>query len=262
MRILILAAGYGTRLYPLTLDLPKSLVPLGDKPLINFLIEKIDNLKESFNVEELTIVSNNKFYKYFLEWKAKYMVNANIINDGSNSPQDRLGAVKDIRFAIGDKKDDWLVLGGDNIFEDDLTEFIEFSYLKKAYACIGLYDVADKKLACRYGVVKTDSKKRIIDFAEKPKNPFSTLIASCIYFFPKETLNFLDIFLSGETNTDAAGKYIAWLARETKVYGYTLKGNWLDIGQKDSLSEAEKITNKVATFQVLSPKAAGRRKVA
>jgi glucose-1-phosphate thymidylyltransferase len=252
MRILILAAGYGTRLYPLTLDLPKSLVPIGNKPLMNFLIEKIYNLKKIFIIEELTVVSNNKFYGYFLEWKKKYMVNANIMNDGSNSPQDRLGAVKDIKFAIGNKKDDWLVLGGDNLFEDDLVKFIELSYLKKPSPCIGLYDVADKKLASRYGVVKTDSRKKIVGFAEKPKNPFSTLIATCIYFFPKETLDFLDNFLSSETNTDAAGKYIAWLAKQTKVYGYTLKGNWLDIGQKDSLIEAERISNEIMTFKTES----------
>ena len=252
MRILILAAGYGTRLYPLTLDLPKSLVPIGNKPLMNFLIEKIYNLKKIFIIEELTVVSNNKFYGYFLEWKKKYMVNANIMNDGSNSPQDRLGAVKDIKFAIGNKKDDWLVLGGDNLFEDDLVKFIELSYLKKPSPCIGLYDVADKKLASRYGVVKTDSRKKIVGFAEKPKNPFSTIIATCIYFFPKETLDFLDNFLSSETNTDAAGKYIAWLAKQTKVYGYTLKGNWLDIGQKDSLIEAERISNEIMTFKTES----------
>lgn len=240
MRVLILAAGYGTRLYPLTLNVPKSLVSVCNKPLVNFLIEKLDNLERKFSIEAVTIVSNNKFYKYFLEWKKKYNINAEIVNDGSNSPEDRLGAVKDIKFAIGGKKDDWLVLGGDNLFGDDLIEFCKFSYDKNPSPCIGLYDVKEKKLASRYGVVKIDSKKRIVKFAEKPKRPLSTLIATCIYFFPKESLNSLDSFLSSESNTDAAGKYICWLSKKTKVYGYTLKGNWLDIGHKDSLIEAER----------------------
>lgn len=241
MRVLILAAGYGTRLYPLTLNLPKSLVPIRNKPLMNFLIEKINSLKEKFEIEEVLVVSNNKFYKYFLDWKRKYQVEAEILNDGSNSPHDRLGAVKDIKFAIGKKNGDWLILGGDNLFEDDLKKFVVFSYKNKPYSCIGLHDVVKKRLATRYGVVKIDSGRKIIGFAEKPKNPFSTLAATCIYFFPEESLSFLDKFLSVETNTDAAGKYICWLAKQTRVYGYTMSGHWLDIGQKDSLIKAEMV---------------------
>jgi NDP-sugar pyrophosphorylase family protein len=207
---------------------------------MNFIIEKIDHLKGRFPAQEVIVVSNNKFYKYFLGWKDKYRLNVEILNDGSNSPHDRLGAVKDIKFAIEGKFDDWLILGGDNLFEDDLSKFLNFSYEKAPHASIGLHDVKKKELASRYGIVKIDAQKKITGFAEKPKNPFSTLAATCIYFFPKESLGFLDTFLSLETNTDASGKYIGWLAQQTKVYGYTLKGNWLDIGQKDSLSQAEK----------------------
>ncbi|MDP2922528.1 MAG: nucleotidyltransferase family protein [Candidatus Omnitrophota bacterium] len=240
MRVLILAAGYGTRLYPLTLNLPKSLVPIGNKPLMNFLIEKINDLEKNFSIEEMIVVSNNKFYNDFLDWKKRYQVNAKIVNDGSNSPQDRLGAVKDIKFAIGGRKDDWLILGGDNLFEDNLKKFIDFSLKKKFYPCVGLYDVKEKKLASRYGVVKVDSQKKIIELVEKPKKPLSALAATCIYFFPQDSLKFLDMFLSMEHSPDAAGEYISWLVTQTKVFGYTLKGNWIDIGQRDSLVQAEK----------------------
>jgi len=239
MRILVLAAGYGTRLYPLTLNLPKSLVPVCNKPLMNFLIEKINVLKEKFPVESVVVVSNNKFYKNFLSWKKKYKIDIDIVNDGSNSPDDRLGAIKDINFAIAGKYDDWLILGGDNLFEDNLTGFVDFAY-KKDGPCVGMYDVKDKKNASRYGIIEIDKKKKIIRLEEKPKNPFSTLAATCIYFFPRKTLNFLDVFLKTEKNTDAAGKYIKWLAAKTDVYGYLLNGSWTDIGHIDSLMIAEK----------------------
>ncbi len=239
LRVLILAAGYGTRLYPITINLPKPLVPVCGRPLINFLIDKIEKLKSKFEIKELNIVSNEKFYKNFLKWKKKYNINANIINDGSTSPEDRLGAVKDIKTGIAGKKKNWLILGGDNLFTDNLVDFLEFSF-KKNKTCIGLYDVKKKKLASRYGIVKIDKERRIVKLEEKPKNPFSTLAASCIYFFPKDSLKLLDTFLKLEKHPDASGKYIKWLSEETEVFGYTLKGKWTDIGHIDSLRLAEK----------------------
>ncbi|MFA5007626.1 MAG: nucleotidyltransferase family protein [Candidatus Omnitrophota bacterium] len=239
MRILILSAGYGTRLYPLTLNLPKSLVPVYDRPLMNFLIEKINVIEKKFPVKNAVIVSNNKFYKDFVSWKKKYKVKVGIVNDGSNTPEDRLGAVRDIEFGIAGKDDDWLILGGDNLFEDKLLGFIDFAY-KKNSPCVGVYDVKNKKSASRYGIIKTDKNKRIIKFEEKPKKPFSTLAATCIYFFPKKSIKFLNMFLKKEKAADAAGKYIKWLITKTEVYGYVFSGNWTDIGHIDSLMMAEK----------------------
>lgn len=239
MRILILAAGYGTRLYPLTLNLPKSLVPVCNKPLMNFLIEKVDVVRGKFSVKSVSAVSNNKFYKDFLKWKEKHKVSIDIINDGSNTPEDRLGAVKDIEYSIAGKYDDWLILGGDNLFEDNLIGFLDFAY-KKRSPCVGLFDVKDKRIASRYGVVAMNKNKRIIKLAEKPKKPFSTLAATCIYFFPKTSLKFLSAFVKKEKRPDASGKYIKWLIEKTAVYGYVFSGSWTDIGQIDSLLIAEK----------------------
>ncbi|MFA5271601.1 MAG: nucleotidyltransferase family protein [Candidatus Omnitrophota bacterium] len=239
LRILILAAGYGTRLYPLTLNLPKPLVPVNGQPLINFLIEKIKKLKTKFIIKEMVVVSSNKFYKDFINWKKKYNINARIANDGSNSPEDRLGAIKDMKFGMAGKKDNWLILGGDNLFTDNLIDFLETAYTKnKPY--IGLYDVKSKKLASRYGIVKINKDNRIIRLEEKPKKPFSTLAASCVYFFPKGSLKFLDTFLRMDKHQDAAGKYVKWLTVKTEVFGYTLKGQWFDIGHIDSLRLAER----------------------
>ncbi|MEI8348772.1 MAG: nucleotidyltransferase family protein [Candidatus Omnitrophota bacterium] len=241
MRILILAAGYGTRLYPLTNSIPKPLIPVCNKPLLNFLIEKVEDLSKLYPVRNTSIVVNNKFYKYFLQWKKQYGINADILNDGSNSPEDRLGAIKDMKFGFGSYKDDWLVMGGDNFFDDTLLQFVERAYRNIPYPTIALYDVKKKSLASRYGIVKIDKKSIITDFEEKPKQPLSTLAATCIYFFPKQSLPCLDAFLSQAADADASGKYIRWLTQTSKVFGYTLSGNWLDIGQKDVLLKAEKV---------------------
>jgi len=131
-------------------------------------------------------------------------------------------------------------MGGDNLFEDDLKDFLRLSY-KLRYPCLGLYDVGDKEEAKRFGIVKLNSRKRVVEFEEKPKRPKSTLSATCIYFFPKNSLKLLDLFVSTHDNVDAAGRYIAWLSKKTKVYGEVFKGEWLDIGHKDTLKVAEKI---------------------
>ncbi|MFA7677407.1 MAG: nucleotidyltransferase family protein [Candidatus Omnitrophota bacterium] len=240
MRIAILAAGYGTRLYPLTLKVAKPLVPVNDKPMIDYLIEKIVNLKKKFTIKEVRVVVNNKFFEDFVSWNAKSKIKAKIINDGSNSPEDRLGAVGDMRLAIGGIKEDWLILGGDNLFQDDLVEFVKFSLANRPYPTTGLYDVKSKKEATRFGVVKLNTRNRIAAFEEKPRNPFSTLAASCVYFFPRQSLSVMDRFVKSNENVDASGRYIAWLVKKSKVYGTVLKGKWIDIGHFDSLKRAEK----------------------
>ncbi|MBP7088684.1 MAG: nucleotidyltransferase family protein [Candidatus Omnitrophica bacterium] len=240
MRVAILAAGYGTRLYPLTLQIAKPLVKINNKPIINFLIEKIEILKKKTRIEEIRIVVNSKFYKDFLSWKKEYGIKAKILNDGSTSPQDMLGAVRDIKFAIGNSKSDWLIIGGDNLFEDDLIEFVKLAKDKKSHSIIGLYDVKDKKTASRFGIVALNENMQVVRLQEKPDNPSSTLAATCIYFFPKESLNFLETMLKENNQVDAAGRYIAWLSEKTKVFGYTLQGKWIDIGHFDSLEEAKK----------------------
>lgn len=243
MRIIILAAGYGTRLYPITLSLPKPLICINNKPIINFLLDKTDDLKRYYPVKEIKIVTNNKFYRSLSDWKNKYKPAAEIINDGSNCPEDRLGAVKDIRFAVNGVKDDWLVLGGDNLFEDDLLGFVEFAYKRKTFPCVGLYDLKNKKRASDYGVVKIDSLNRVIKFEEKPKDPESTLAATCVYFFPQDSLKLLDLFISEKKVNDASGEYIKWMGEKTEVYGYVFKRGWFDIGSKDALMEAEREFN-------------------
>jgi glucose-1-phosphate thymidylyltransferase len=236
MKIIILAAGYGTRLYPLTKNLPKPLLNVCGGPAINFLTAKIDKLKRYFPVTQIRVVTNNRFAGHFKRWKAKYGIDAEIVNDGSTSPENRLGAIGDIGFAINSFDSDWLVLGGDNLFDDDLMGFIKFAYTRRPFVTVGLHDLGDKEKASHFGIVEINREKRIIKFTEKPQCPATTIAAACIYFMPAESLLLLKKFLDSGHSRDAAGKYIEWLIGQTNVFGKLLAGQWWDIGHKEVLA--------------------------
>jgi len=247
MKALILAAGYATRLYPLTLNKPKPLLPVAGKPIIEYLVEKIANTGK---VDQIYIITNQKFYQNFIVWAKNYKqkIAIKIINDCTKSEQDRLGAIKDIEFALKKEKinDDLLIAGGDNIFDFDfdLNEFILKSKKFKD-SVIGLYDINDLKSAQRFGVVQLNKKSRIISFQEKPKNPQSTLIAMCLYYFPNIQLSKFSMYLKENIHYDAVGNFVSWLAKNNDVQGVVFKGIWYDIGDKHAYSQAcEQFLNK------------------
>ncbi len=241
MKGLILAAGYGTRLYPLTVDKPKPLLPLNERCLIDYLVDKLFNLFEP--LEELLVVTNNKFYKNFIEWSEKKELSfpLTIINDGTTSPEDRLGSVGDIHFVVkkSSMAGDLLVMGGDNLFDEGLEEFLKFCSDKKPHVTIGVYDIQNKEEAKRFGVVSIDKNNRVVDFQEKPDNPASSLIAMCLYYFPSETLGYLEEYLHISQKLDKAGDYIRWLAQHKGVYAFRFSGKWYDIGSKESYDQAQ-----------------------
>lgn len=242
MKVLILAAGYATRLYPLSLNKPKPLLPVAGKPVINYILDIIEPLKE---VDEIFIVTNQKFYNDFEEWKAgvislKKLI---IVNDGTLSNEDRLGATGDMGFIIKEKgiKVDLLILAGDNIFNHNLDDFLRFSISKRPSVSIGLFDVKDIELSKKYGIVRLNKKNRIIEFKEKPEKPFSTIAAKCLYFFPKERLGVVRKFLDSNVSKDAPGYFIEWLCKKETVFGYVFKDEkWFDIGDKRSYNEANR----------------------
>jgi glucose-1-phosphate thymidylyltransferase len=242
MKVLLLAAGYATRLYPLTLDKPKPLLPIGGKPVIQFIVDLIEPLKE---IDEIFIVTNQKFHENFKNWKngAESSKKIVIVNDHTLSNEDRLGATGDIEFVIREKniKEDLLVLAGDNVFKSGLKPFVDFSLSKKPSVCVGLYDVKDPDLARKYGIVVIDENKRIIEFREKPSRPNSTLAAECLYFFSKEKLNVFREYLSTDTAKDAPGYFLEWLSAREPVFGYVFESEkWFDIGDKKSYDEANR----------------------
>lgn len=252
MKVLILAAGYGTRLYPLTREYPKPLLPIRRKPAVNYIIDKINKID---GVDEVIVVTNSKFLSQFKEWVARLRTQKRIslVDDLTKSPQDRRGAIGDMKFAIDKKriKADLLVIGADNLFDSDLEEFLSFAKSNKSRTVIGVYNIRHKNLAKNYGVIKLDRENRVIDFKEKPDCPESTFVAMCLYYFPKEKLKLIKEYLDTPTNEfqcsggasarrDAMGFYIDWLRKKEAVLGFVFEGCWYDIGDFACYKEAKK----------------------
>jgi len=238
MKALILAAGYGTRLASVAKDTPKPLIPVGERPLLDYVVDKLQSIK---SLTEIVVVSNNKFTSHFQQWAStRKGVHIRVVNDGTNTPEERLGSVGDIRYVWQREAslDDWLIIGGDNLFDQDLSFFMEFAINKGSAITIGVYDIKDIEAASKFGVVGLDQAKKVNCFQEKPKEPVSSLVAMCVYYFPKQTLVYLEEYLSVSKAVDAAGSYIQWLSEKKNVYGFQFSGKWYDIGSIESLEEA------------------------
>ncbi len=244
MKVLILAAGYGTRLASVIKDVPKPLIPVGQRPLIDYVVDKLLDIKL---LSEVVVVSNNKFTPHFQQWTAsrKGKLPIRVVNDLTNTPEERLGSVGDIRFVWQHetKPEDWLIIGGDNLFDGDLSHFVEDAVSKSPAMTIGLYDIHDIKAATKFGIVAVDASNKVIGFQEKPEKPASTLTAMCLYFFPRQTLVYMEEYLRESKAVDAAGSYIKWLSEKKNVYGFQFSGKWYDIGSVESLEEARRAFN-------------------
>ncbi|MBI4834595.1 MAG: nucleotidyltransferase family protein [Planctomycetes bacterium] len=239
MKALILGAGYGVRLYPLTQNMPKPLLAIAGKPVINWTIERLNKIKE---IKELFIVVNQRFYPNYERWVKEFKgpKKITVVNDGTTSPDDRLGAIKDIRFVIEQEKinDDLLIVAGDNLFDFALKPLVDF--YKKKGPCIALINLKklDEKLLSQYGIATLNKAKQIVEFEEKPPVPKSTLAAVCLYIFSRDRLGLINDYLDCCYNPDAPGYYIQWLYKQTALFGCEMKGKWFDIGDIDSYNKA------------------------
>jgi glucose-1-phosphate thymidylyltransferase len=241
MKALVLAAGYATRLYPLTIEYPKPLLKVGDRPIINYILEKLEKIDA---LDEIFVVTNTKFIRRFRQWarQIKSSKRITLIDDLTRDYKHRRGAIGDMVFSIRRKriKGDLLVIGGDNIFDGTLDKFLRFAGTHRPYPLIGVFNIKRKEKAKHYGVVKLNKKKRLIAFQEKPRKPHSALVAMCLYYFPKRSLGLMDEYAKTVDKQDATGFYIDWLSKRTKVYGYVFHGRWHDIGLPKIYKEASK----------------------
>lgn len=237
MKGIVLGAGYGVRLHPLTKNRPKPLLPVAGRPMMEWVFNRLATVKD---LDTCYIISNAAFYDAYLQWLKTYTppVNVILLNDGSTTPENKLGAVRDIQFTIdmGSINDNVLVVAGDNLFELELTKFVEFA--RPRGASIVLKDMKNSSLISEYSVVTIDNDQRIINFEEKPPMPKTSLISTCIYYFPKETLPMIKEYLDTGNIPDAPGYYIQWLYKQIPVYGYVYDGPWYDIGDIDSYNKA------------------------
>ncbi len=241
MNVLILAGGYGTRLQAIGEGLPKALLTIQGRPLIEYLLAKVQGLPDLKNI---FLVTNNKFYTAFRGWAKEYkgyVRDLQIVNDGTNTPETRLGSVGDIHFVIHHEHvaDDLLVIGSDNLFDDMLDPYVIFSRRKIPFVTIGIYDVKSLADAKRFGVLELDGDQKIIAFEEKPGQPQTTLVAMCLYYLPKKSFGFIDEYLLESNKSDTAGDYIRWLCQKSHIYGFPFCGKWYDIGSIESYRQAQ-----------------------
>lgn len=239
MDAIILAAGYAVRLYPLTENTPKPLLKVAGKPIVEHIINKLEELDI---INKIYIVTNDKFEQNFIEWLHNFDAKKSIeiINDRTKSNDDRLGALGDMRYVMDTKKinDDIAVIAGDNIFEFSLNDVIDL-FKKKESNIVVLHDVKDLELAKQYGVVEVKDST-VINFEEKPAQPKSTLISTGIYLFPKETLPLIKKYIDDGNSPDKTGSFIEWLHKRDKVYAYVTDKPWYDIGNIEQLEKANK----------------------
>ncbi len=239
MDALILGAGYGVRLYPLTKDLPKPLLSIAGKPVIEWTIERLNKISD---ISRFFIVTNDRFYNNYERWLADYKSSKEItiINDKTTSPDDRLGAIRDIQFVLEKEKikDDLLIIAGDNLFDFSLNAFVDF--YKEHGSSVALINLKhlDKDLLSQYGIATLDKDNRIVGFEEKPPVPKNTLAGVCLYLFSGKELGLFNNYLKTGYNSDAPGFYIQWLYKQIKLYGCEMKGKWFDIGDIDSYNNA------------------------
>jgi len=241
MKVLILAAGYGTRLYPLIKDTPKALLEINGTPLINYILGRIKKLN---GLSEVILITNEKFYSVFQQWAGQQKAfphDIKVLNDGTKTPADRLGSIGDIDFALKEEqiKEDVLVIGGDNLFDYNIDEYVQFAQEVSPNVSIGLYDINDIKQATKYGVVGLGPDQKIVSFVEKPEKPQSTLVAMCFYYLPKNSLGLIGDYLLELGKSDTAGDYIRWLLEDHDVYGFKFTGKWYDIGSVEAYKEAQ-----------------------
>lgn len=239
MKVLIMAAGYGTRLYPITKDTPKPLLDVGGRPMIDYIVDKVKAVDE---VNELLVVTNDKFYDRFQEWSEdrKFPWPVTVLNDGSTEDGDKRGAIGDIDFTVKetDIDDDLMVLAGDNLFEFSLEDMVD-TFQDKNENVVGVLRFDDDDKLSKYGIVETNQDSRVVDFQEKPDDPASNLVAMGMYIFPGGKLNLIDQYLAEGGNPDEPGWYITWLVENNTVYAHPFDGEWFDIGDKDSLEQAD-----------------------
>ncbi|MEM4256833.1 MAG: nucleotidyltransferase family protein [Candidatus Diapherotrites archaeon] len=239
MQALILAAGYATRLWPLTKNTPKPLLEVKGKPIIDHILSKIEEVSL---IDKVYVVTNEKFFQNFEDWvkKTKTRLKIKVIDDMTTSNEDRKGAVGDIVFAIEEEKieDDLLVIAGDNLFEYSVSEFVNY-YYSKGSSVVACKDMNSKEqVKGKFGVVELSKDNQIVGFEEKPLEPKTTIASTACYIFTKQDLKEIKYYANSENHKDNSGDFIRWLSKHKKVYAWVFKENWFDIGSFESLGKA------------------------
>lgn len=237
MKCIILAAGYATRLYPLTKNFPKPLLEVGGKPILDHLIEDIES-----ETDEFIVVTNHKFFPVFEKW-AKGRKKIRIIDDLTQSNENRLGAVKDIQVAADGLEDDVLVMAGDNLLDFSLKGFIDFARRKQT-SCVMCHEEKELHKKQKTAIITIDENQKILTYEEKPKEPKGDLAVPPFYFYLHKDIIRIKEALDGGCAYDAPGSFAAWLSHETTMHAYIMPGHRYDIGDLESYELVKKLFRK------------------
>jgi len=238
MIAVILAGGFAKRMWPLTKNKPKHLLPVAGKPMLSYVLEKLEPLQD---IEQVIMSTNAAFVTHFREFlsKSKTKKKISLFVEDSYSEKEKMGSVGALGYLIrkSNINDELLVIGGDNIFDFSLSEFLVF-YRQKKENTIALFDIKSSEKAKLYGVASVDSDFKIINFQEKPDKPQSTLVSTACYAFTRDGVKFVLRYLEKGNEPDKMGHFIEWLYKNEKVYGFIFDGMWFDIGSFESYHEA------------------------
>jgi glucose-1-phosphate thymidylyltransferase len=239
MKCIILAGGFARRLLPLTENTPKPLLPVGGRPILAYITDK---LKAMGGMERVYITTNRRFWHHFQEFiraECAGLETELFVEDAEREGQ-KLGSVGALHHLVTKTgmHGDCLVIGGDNLFDFGFNEMTDFHRMVGA-SVVALHDVGTRLDASLYGIARLGPDKRILDFIEKPPDPPSTLASTACYLFNEEAMRSLSTYIKEGNPPDAAGNFVAWLCKRMPVYGLVFGGLWFDIGSKESYAEAD-----------------------
>ena len=248
MKLIILAAGYATRLYPLTLNQPKPLLPVAGKPMLEHVVDHVASID---SIDHAYIVTNAKFVSHFEAWAKEYRrpnlkFGFTIVNDQSTDDSNKLGAIGDLNLVMTKHQlnDDIIVVGGDNLFSNDLADFGAFCEQKKS-PVTAVYDVGDLEAIKKYNAIEIDAESRITYFEEKPSVPKSTLTGIALYYYPTSALPLIRQYIEEGNNPDQPGRLVQWMYTRVSFYAWKVPGLWYDVGSIETLEEANRVFSKL-----------------
>jgi glucose-1-phosphate thymidylyltransferase len=243
MKAILLAAGYATRLEPLTKTVAKPLLLLAGRPMVDYIYDRIAEVQD---IDAVHVVTNHKFAASFEDWAKNHggRLPIRVHDDGTTSNADRLGAIGDLKFTVAKAMlggEDLLVTAGDNLFDYSLAGYVDYWRAKGEASALAIYQCPDAELVKQYSIVELDRDERITSFIEKPKNPSTTLVGTATYIYHRQHVALLETYLAEGNSPDQPGNFIAWLHQRVPVYGYRFSGGWFDIGNKQELLNADNL---------------------
>lgn len=235
MKCILLAAGYATRMYPLTENFPKPLLEVGEKPILDWLMDDVKDLVDAF-----IVISNHKFAGHFQAWADRHTLPVTIVDDGTSSNETRLGAVKDIQYAVEKLgiHEDVLVLAGDNVLDFSLVPFVRFGQ-ENDCSCIMCYEENELAKQQRTAIITMDAENTITSYEEKPKAPRGNLAVPPFYFYKARDIHRIPEALEAGCGYDAPGSFAAWLSGQTPMKAYRMPGSRYDIGNLESYEKVK-----------------------